>query len=176
MKKILILFLVSVSAGANSSECRYLKDTYNLSNSQIHNLRVSHELAGDTGMGNILAAISYYESSAGINLVNKNDPSAGHHHVLLTHALSYFGLEATKENLRFVEDALIHNVGLSAHIAMQELEWWLNRHKGDLFKALRSYNQGYYWRLKSRKERTRSYNYAINVIKKANEVEKCGWG
>ena len=160
---------------ANSYSCGELKHSYGLSETQMLTMYQVHELAKDKSLAATLAAIAFYESSAGRFLSNEKDPSAGAHHVLLSHALTYLQLEPSEENYAFITDALVNNLGLSAAIAEQELSWWLERHRGDIFKAARSYNQGYYWKLKNVSSRTRSWNYAASVTKMSKKIKQCNW-
>ena len=167
--------LVFNTSYAKPYSCGELKHSYKLSEAQMLTMYQVHELAEDKSLAAALAAIAFYESSAGKYLSNKKDPSAGAHHVLLSHALTYLQLEPSKTNYKFVKDALMNNLGLSAAIAEQELGWWLERHKGNMFKAVRSYNQGYYWKIKNVNSRTRSWNYAVNVTKMSNKIKQCNW-
>lgn len=174
-----LLFFASLlmfnTSYAGYYSCEELKHSYKLSKDQMLTMYQVHKLAKDESLAATLAAIAFYESSAGKYLSNKKDPSAGAHHVLLSHALTYLQLEPSKANRMFVKDALMNNLGLSTTIAEQELGWWLERHKGNIFKAVRSYNQGYYWKIKNVSARTRSWNYAVNVTKMSKQIEQCGW-
>ena len=169
------LLLMFNTSYAEYYSCKELKHSYKLSANQMLTMYQVHKLAKDEALAATLAAIAFYESSAGKYLSNKKDPSAGAHHVLLSHALTYLQLEPSKTNYAFVSDALVNNLGLSTAIAEQELGWWLERHRGDTFKAVRSYNQGYYWKLKDVSSRTRSWNYAANVTKLSKKIKQCNW-
>lgn len=174
-----LLFFASLlmfnTSYAKPYSCGELKHSYGLSEAQMLTMYQVHELAKDESLAATLAAIAFYESSAGKFLSNEKDPSAGAHHVLLSHALSYLQLEPSETNYAFVTDALVNNLGLSTTIAEQELGWWLDRHRGDMFKAVRSYNQGYYWKLKNVGSRTRSWNYAVNVTEMSKKIKQCSW-
>lgn len=160
-----------------STSCKAVQEQYGLSDDQVGEMHQSFLYAESEGLGSVLAAISFYESSAGVFLVGADEVSAGSHHVLITHVINTFELPHTKENRAFVRDALVNNFGLSAHIALRELKWWHDRHSGDLFKALRSYNQGYYWKSNNMEARKASYKYAQNVTNLSAFVKRhCSWG
>ena len=154
--------------------CDPLQAEYRLSDHQMYIMRRSYDYGKEHDLGYTLAAIAFKESSAGVRLYNWNDPSAGVHHVLATHVLNTLGMEHTPEHIEMGMEMLASNFYLSAHIALRELKWWIDRHNGDWFRAVRSYNQGHYWRLPEG-ERVRSYNYARSVqgIVRLMERESC---
>lgn len=154
----------------------YLPHNQKFSTSQMETMYRSFEYAREDDLGWTLAAIAFRESSAGVRLKNPRDPSAGAHHVLATHVLNDFGMGHTQENINMAMDMLASNFELSAHYAMRELKWWLNRHNGNWFLAVRSYNQGYFWLLTDPKDRQRSYNYARNVQDTVRfMMQHCEW-
>lgn len=174
MKKIMsvMFFILTIAltpmAYANTQtdsywRCDALKREYRVSDTQVYNMWRSYEYGKGHNLGWTLAAISFRESSAGINLVNPNDPSGGHHHILARHVINEFGMPNTPEGVNAALEMLASNFYLSAYFAVRELKWWQNRHRGDWFRAVRSYNQGHYWLLPDPKDRVRSWNYATNV-------------
>ena len=158
----LLSFTVTSASEVRNWECNELQLEYRLSDYQMYIMHRSFKYAVGDDLGYTLAAIAFKESSAGVRLYNWNDPSAGVHHVLAAHVLNTLGMEHTPEHIEMGMEMLASNFYLSAHIALRELKWWVNRHNGDWFKAVRSYNQGHYWRLPEA-ERVRSYNYARSV-------------
>lgn len=190
MKKLLtavIFVLVAFTSAAQAESTtpawscdalqnNYLPNNQRFSNSQMQVMHRSFEYAREYDLGWTLAAISFRESSAGVNLKNPNDPSAGAHHVLATHVLNDFGMERTPSNIEMAMDMLASNFELSAHYALRELKWWKNRHNGSWFLAVRSYNQGHFWRLSDPKLRERSYNYARNIQHTVRfMIDNCDW-
>lgn len=175
MKYILImLFLLPCKAFA-VWECNALQEEYRLSPQQVFAVWKSYDFGKADNIGATLAALSFFESSAGKFTVNRKDPSAGHHHILLTHTLKRFALDDTRENRTYVMDALRSNFGLSASEASTIFLWWLDRHKGDWFKAVRSYNGGYYWKLPV-EARKQNWDYAMKVTRLTKFIERnCEW-
>lgn len=173
---ISLLLLLAVTFPSYAYECKALQTKYKLSATQVHNMWKSYEYAKEKNLGYTLAAISYKESSAGIFNINRKDPSAGHHHVLVTHVLKYFNLKDTEANREKALKVLKENFEVSAFFALTELEWWLNRHNGDWFKTLRSYNQGYYWKIPNPEARKRSWNYATEAKALVSFMQQhCNW-
>ena len=170
----LLLFACQTQPAFSFYTCPAIQEEYNLSDKQMTNLAMSFDYAKDMGFGYTLAAISYVESSAGINTDADDKLSAGHHQVLKTHALQFFGMADTPENQLTVADYLDSNFGLSATIALQEFLWWYERHDGNWFNAVRSYNRGYYWR--NPLASITSFKYAMKVRAMVKFFEKnCNW-
>lgn len=146
---------------------------------QIKNMYVSYQYGKSRNMGYSLAAIAFKESSAGDPrfMSNPNDPSAGFHGVLLTNVIKKLGLNDNEENRAMVEDMLINSHGASAWFSMEILSWWLNYHKGDWFKAWRSYNGGFYWypRKNHQEVLKRTWKYAADVQRLIGTIQECNW-
>lgn len=176
MKTLLATLLLCLSGAVSAYQCNALKDVYGMSDLQVYNLHRSFQYGYEHDMGYSLAAISFLESSGGKNLKNPDDPSGGHHHILVWHIADDFGMERTQENAEFIMKILADNFYLSAHYAVKVLGWWLDRHDGDWFKAWRSYNQGHYWRLESESARERSWVYASRVNELVQfMIQYCPW-
>ena len=165
MKNILFLFLFLLfSTTTYAYQCQALSDRYGVSESQKYVMFKIFNAGYNENLGYSLAAIAFYESSAGVNLVNRNDPSGGVFHVHVKHVLDTFDLPMTEENIDLAIDMLSNNFDFAASLAMRELQWWLSRHNGSHFHAWRSYNGGYFW-WSSRPDsvRYRSWDYATNI-------------
>lgn len=164
MTVFMSMFAITGYAGNNNDwRCDALQSEYKLSDTQLYNMHRSYQYAKKDNLGWTLAAISFRESSGGMALVNWNDPSAGHHHVLAKYVMKEFGMTNTPENIAIAMEMLSSNFYLSAHFAVRELKWWKKKHKGDFFKTWRSYNQGYYWLLTDINARKRSFGYATDI-------------
>lgn len=116
----------------------------------------------DLNYGYILAAIMWQESSAGINC------GAGRHAVgpyqnLVTTVQSRMKQQGiTKSRSQISNELLNHSA--SAKWSRIELEYWLYTHKGNIGKALASYNAGWKYH--------KGMRYSKSVLNKANYLKK----
>lgn len=167
MRKALLAGLMLVSSYAHSSE-------HTFSNVQLDNLQYAyqfgeqftkdgkyktHETRDKNGLGYVMAAILWQESSAGTNL----KPKQNHHAYGMFQNYLPTMRERTKQygwNLSDTEiKRMLNKRSNSASWAYIELSYWLNIHKGDMRKAISSYNSG--WNVKS------GNTYATQVLEKA---------
>lgn len=179
MKYIIFTLLLLVSSFTHAVQCQALSD-YGMSQRQIEVMYQSFEYGRERNLSYSLAAIAFKESSAGNPrfMRNPNDPSAGFHGVKLTHLIEYFNMEDTPNNRAMVEDMLVNSHGASAFFAMEILEWWVERHNGDFFRAWRSYNGGYYWwtsRPNHRAVSQRTQEYANDIRDMIRIIRQCNW-
>ena len=179
MNKILaiVMLLITFSIQAEKLECPALYEQYRIERDQEIVMKRSYEAGRLEGYGYTLAAIAFYESSAGRNMSNPNDPSGGVFHITLKNVMAKFGMKDTEENRAQALDMLNSNFDFSVYMAIDVLDWWSIRHDGDKFNAIRSYNGGYYWWSDRESEGKRSMTYATNI----NEMKSflrlnCGWG
>lgn len=167
MKKALLAALLLASSLAYSSE-------HTFSNVQIDNLTYAYnfgeqftkdgkyktnETRYQNGLGYIMAAILWQESSAGLKTKGKE----GHQAYGMFQNYLPTMRERTKQigwNLSDTEiKRMLNKRSNSASWAYIELSYWLNIHKGDIRKAISSYNAG--WKVKA------GDKYASQVLEKA---------
>lgn len=148
---------------------------------QIENMYVSYQFGKERNMGYTLAAIAFAESSAGHPkfMRNPKDPSAGYHGVKLTNVMRMLNIPDTHTNRVLAEDMLVKSHGASAWFAMEILEWWMVRHKGNWFAVWRSYNGGYYWALPEGETKdlakARTLAYANKIKSLIADLKTCNW-
>ncbi|QFR56065.1 hypothetical protein CPT_Muldoon_110 [Serratia phage Muldoon] len=172
MKKLLLAALLSASMSVSASSL----DKVNFTDTQFNNLHYAYvfgeqytrkgELRNDPnerGLGYIMAAIAWQESSAGTNSTGgKNHHAYG----MFQNYLPTLRNRAIHKGLNMSDRQLINHVSKrenSAAWAYEELNYWLNVHKGDTRKALASYNAG--WKVKN------GMRYANDVLSKANYLK-----
>lgn len=172
MKKLLLaaLLCASMSVSASGLSNVHFTDT------QFNNLQYSYAFGeqytrkgelktdpGERGLGYIMAAIAWHESSAGI----KTSAGSGHHaYGMFQNYLPTLRNRAIQKGLDMSDRQLIRHMGNrenSASWAYEELQYWLTVHKGDTRKALASYNAG--WKIKN------GMKYANDVLSKANYLK-----
>lgn len=171
MKKA-ILALTMLSASVFSAE-------HHFSNVQLDNLHYAyqfgeqftkdgkyktHETRDKKGLGYIMAAIAWQESSAGAN-TGKNKKKHHAYGVFQNYLPTVRNRAAqNKWNLSDTEiKRMLSDRKHSARWAYIELSYWLNIHNGDIRKAISSYNAG--WNVKA------GNKYASQVIEKANYLK-----
>ena len=152
MKKILMLLpiMASLMFGASDYSKRLTRELNNLKSSQktvlMHNLRTTMKQTGDRELALIMASIAWKESCFGANRNESkycNNCSYGTHQVLLLNAMKKLKLKNTDANRKAVRHRLLTDEDLSYRLAMMELKGWLKVHKGNMPKAIASYNAGY---------------------------------
>jgi hypothetical protein len=118
----------------------------------------------NNGLGYIMAAISWKESSAGANL----KAGKGHHsYGVFQNYLPTVKARAKLEGKNLSDSEIrkmLKSRRNSAEWAYIELSYWLNIHNGNMRKAIASYNAG--WNVK------RGNSYASDVLEKANFLKK----
>lgn len=115
------------------------------------------------GLGYIMAALVWRESSAGINQKGRKGHEAygifQNYLPTVRSRVKQLGWNMTdQEIIRMMEKR--NNSAAWAYI---ELSYWLDVHKGDIRKAISSYNAG--WKIKA------GDAYASDVLKKANYLK-----
>ncbi|ASD52048.1 hypothetical protein KNT64_gp096 [Pseudomonas phage PspYZU05] len=112
------------------------------------------------GLGFIMAAIAWQESSAGINTVGKKGHKAyGMFQNYLPTVKARYKQIGINLPDQFIVNMLNGPRENSATWAYIELSYWLDIHKGNMRKALSSYNAG--WNIKA------GSKYAQDVLEKA---------
>lgn len=172
MKKALLAGLLAISSMAFGSE-------HTFSNVQLDNLHYAYQFGeqyqksgkakehseryNNNGLGYIMAALAWQESSAGINLKGKSGHQA---YGIFQNYLPTLRSRVKEVGWNMTDSEIIHMVKKrknSAAWAYIELSYWLNRHNGDMRKAIASYNAGNNWKAGN--------GYASEVIAKANYLK-----
>ena len=171
MRKALLAGLFALSLSAHSSE-------HTFSNVQLDNLNYAyqfgeqfskdgkfktHENMHKKGLGYIMAAILWQESSAGVNLKDKK----GHHAYgmfqnylpTMRARINQLGYNMTDAQIK----KMLSKRSNSARWAYIEFSYWLNIHNGNIRKAISSYNAG--WKTSA------GSKYASEVLEKANYLK-----
>ena len=170
MKKVLATLLLTVSMSAYSVEPTF-------SNEQLDNLHYAYafgeqyqksgkfkETPNQKGLGYIMAGLLWQESSAGINQGLNKDKH--HAYGMFQNYLPTLRSRVKQVGWKMSDKEIIRMVQKrqnSASWAYIELTYWINVHKGDLRKAIASYNAG--WNAKA------GSKYASEVLEKANYLK-----
>ncbi|ANA49461.1 hypothetical protein BI049_gp107 [Salmonella phage vB_SnwM_CGG4-1] len=172
MKKALCAGLLALCFAAHGSE-------HNFSNVQLENLNYAYQFGeqfskdgkykthdkryNNNGLGYIMAALLWQESSAGLNTKGKS----GHQAYGMFQNYLPTMRERTKQigwNMTDLQiKTMLNKRSNSASWAYIELSYWLNRHDGNIRKAIASYNAGNNWKAGNK--------YASQVIEKANYLK-----
>ncbi|AKU42763.1 hypothetical protein [Escherichia phage vB_EcoM-E33] len=170
MKKVLATLLLTVSMSAHSVEPTF-------SNEQLDNLHYAYafgeqyqksgkfkENPNQKGLGYIMAGLLWQESSAGINQGLNKDKH--HAYGMFQNYLPTLRSRVQQVGWKMSDKEIIRMVQKrqnSASWAYIELSYWIDVHKGDLRKAIASYNAG--WNAKA------GSKYASEVLEKANYLK-----
>ncbi|WEY10094.1 hypothetical protein [Escherichia phage LHE83] len=170
MKKVLATLLLTVSMSAHSVEPTF-------SNEQLDNLHYAYafgeqyqksgkfkETPNQKGLGYIMAGLLWQESSAGINQGLNKDKH--HAYGMFQNYLPTLRSRVQQVGWKMSDKEIIRMVQKrqnSASWAYIELSYWIDVHKGDLRKAIASYNAG--WNAKA------GSKYASEVLEKANYLK-----
>lgn len=170
MKKVLATLLLTVSMSAYSVEPTF-------SNEQLDNLHYAYafgeqyqksgkfkENPNQKGLGYIMAGLLWQESSAGINQGLNKDKH--HAYGMFQNYLPTLRSRVQQVGWKMSDKEIIRMVQKrqnSASWAYIELTYWIDVHKGDLRKAIASYNAG--WNFKA------GSKYASEVLEKANYLK-----
>lgn len=151
MKLLSTLFLIlstflTFSFGNGYTE-RLQRELNNLSDEQILVLANSLWHGKDHDLSIWLAATAWKESNFGKYKVNATDGkygSYGSHMILLDTAFKVSGINPKKDKFKvwMLKNSLLNLETVSIFYAVNELEYWLKRHKGNFDKAVASYNAG----------------------------------
>lgn len=162
MKKLILLICVLLFSAPTWA--------YNFSDTQIKNMSKAYQYGkkklptqryGNLDHGYIMAAILWQESSAGINC-GKNGHAVGPFQNYIPTVKSRMKQNGvTKSNSQIASE--LSSFNNSAHWANVELDYWLTVHKGNINKAIASYNAG--WQIQ------KGQGYSRSVIQKANYLK-----
>lgn len=123
---------------------------YNFSEKQISNMQKAYKFGNsnekkkfhgtNVNLGYIMAAILWQESSCGINIKNGHAVGAFQNYIpTVKSRMKQNGVHKTSAQI----SKELSNFNTSAHWADIEIDYWLKTHKGNMHKALASYNAGY---------------------------------
>lgn len=173
MKKVLATLLLTASMSAYSVEPTF-------SNEQLDNLQYAYAFGeqfqksgkfkehsnryDNNGLGYIMAGLVWQESSAGLNTGKHKQKH--HAYGMFQNYLPTLRSRAEQAGWKMSDKEIIKMVQkrqYSASWAYIELSYWLDIHKGDMRKAISSYNAG--WKVKA------GNTYATQVLEKANYLK-----
>lgn len=173
MKKVLATLLLTASMSAYSVEPTF-------SNEQLDNLQFAYAFGeqfqksgkfkehnnryDNNGLGYIMAGLVWQESSAGIMTGHNKDKH--HAYGMFQNYLPTLRARTEQMGWKMSDKEIIKMVQKRSHSATWayiELSYWLERHKGDMRKAIASYNAGNNWKAGN--------GYAGEVIAKANYLK-----
>lgn len=163
MKKLLLLifFIINVNGA-------YIDELYNLNTKQRAVLQAALDKGLENGFDYLLAAIAWKESSFGTKVTNHSDGLHGSYGVfqnLLTTVIKRENgnINSTEER-EYYKNKLISDFDYASNMAMIELDAWLKYHKGNLRKAVMSYNAGF--KYTNGERYMRDVYHRIKVLKK----------
>lgn len=166
MKKILLLITVLLTQVSNAENvnCETFKSQFTVD--QLKVLRHSYAYGIPYNFKYTLPAIAWEESSAGKNLLNYKDPSAGAYQVYAATALSREGLKLNHYNKNNILLELATNEVKSTAHAISELLFWVDN-RSNWNDVWASYNGG-----KNYKEKDAS-DYAKRIKSKIKKLKQC---
>lgn len=138
---------------------------------QLHTLQRAFDAGQERDWGWSLAAISWRESSAGLELVRFEPPfkaenaSYGPFHVYLKTAMSREGCVDYACAADITQD-LITDFQYSADHAMAELDYWMSVHGRDYLKIWKGYNDGF-------QNTQKGADYAEEIRGKIRYLKEC---
>jgi len=146
---------------------------------QLKNIIKSYIWGLPYGLENILPAIAWQESCAGLYKLNMYDPSAGLYHAYLPSVMArHKGLKDTKFNQNKVAQMLVNDDKFAVSEAISELLFWKNFYKNNNINIynlnkliIMSYNRGKRWWKKNTKNRHSAENYYKNVNNKMKKIK-----
>lgn len=167
LKSVLIPIALMFCSGVNAKPNVDCDVDFKMS--QLWTMQRAFDYGAPDGMGHLLAAIVWKESSAGLKLHRKDGEhwsmrSYGPFHILLRTAKQRRGCSTW--NCSNLKNRLLHNFEYSAELAVEELEYWRNR-LGSASKALSAYNAGNNWNGMT------GVSYRHDVVSKINYLKQC---
>lgn len=165
MTKFILVFTLLISSFATAYTCSDIKK---LNSIQRDTLVEAFLYGYPKDIGFTLAAIVWKESSAGLWKINISDPSAGIAHNHLKYSLIRLGIKDTSFNRNVLAQRLVDNNQLSLSLAVEEIEYWFDRHNGNWQKTRASYNQGNHWASQN------GTKYSKDVLDRLRILKDCG--
>jgi|SRR5690554_738443 len=158
---ILIVFLIIMLFGdkAEASEC-------SLSGQQQSILHLSASLGEPHNLSETMVAIAMKESNLGKWNIALGENSFGPWHVRVIHAVKDLGWKNTPFNRNRAAQMMLDNPIYSGGLAVRELVWWRDYHKGDWAKAVRGYNSGH---------SGGGQGYLKDIRQNIHKIRQCGW-
>ncbi|AWD90548.1 hypothetical protein KNT87_gp109 [Erwinia phage Cronus] len=173
MKKAIAALALAFSLNTFAAE------QHTFSNVQLDNLQFAYQFGeqfskdgkfknhktryDNSGLGYIMAALAWQESSAGL----KHQNNKGHEaYGMFQNYLPTIRSRVDQIGWKMTDAQLIEMVkkrSNSASWAYIELSYWLNVHNGNMRKAIASYNAGWKWKAGNA--------YASHVLEKANYLK-----
>ena len=165
MSVVLILLTLLTPVWASTGD-----DYESLTPKQKVLLQKAYEYGDEFNVGYSLAAIAWQESFIGEQVVylNVQDPSAGLWHKHLVYALKAFEIEKSGLAINRMAQRLIDEMDFAASLALADVLYWNDIHKGNWSKTWASYNAGFNGDSKA----GRAYSNQILIkVRKLKELE-----
>lgn len=165
MVRVVALALMVASAGVGATaQC---DKEFKLE--QLWTMQMAYDRGVETDRGYTLAAITWQESNAGLQLKRKDGEhwsmrSYGPFHILLKTASKR--RECVTWNCGHLKRKLLTDFDYSADLALEELDYWTDR-LDSRRNALSAYNAGNNWK------GTKGKQYLSQVNKKISYLQKC---
>lgn len=170
MRSFMMTLLLSLVLLQPFSLANSYTGNVNFKEVQLDNLKYAYDVGVQSDIdlediGYIFSALVWQESSAG---TITGEGKSGHKaYGIFQNYLPTVKSRLKQRGLTYSDQNVINMLKdrhFSAIFAEMELSYWLEWHKGDIFKSLASYNAGYKWQ--------RSKGYANEVLRKANHLKK----
>ncbi len=139
------------------------------SESQLDVMTRAYATGKPSDLGWTLAAISWRESRAGQDVVRMGNSLKWANLGSFQNQVKSTGDRAGCKSRKCYADVayrLMTDQKYASNAALNEVNYWMDRHKSNLRKALASYNSG-------AAHNSRSRNYAADVTKKTKYLQKC---
>jgi len=137
----MFVMMVSFSTNAvqNSPSCRIF------TLDQINVMQQAYDFGKPHNLGWSMAAISWRESSAGVNMANWSDPSFGPFHNFINSVAARHGVMGDDRAMMVLAMRLFNDFDFAAQETVNELNYWISRHGENWPLVWASYNAGNNW-------------------------------
>lgn len=154
-----LLYLIStIDVQAATTEC-------SLTGKQESVMHLAASLGEPHNLSETMVAIAMQESNLGKWNIALGEESFGPFHVRLNHVIKDLGWKNTPFNRNRAAQMMLDNPIYAGQLAIRELLWWQNYHKGSWSKATSSYNGGH----------AGNPDYTNKIRGHIRTIRQCGW-
>lgn len=158
MKK-LVIALALVTATVQAYEC----PTFSLNQTKV--LQYSYSRGIEHGLANVLASIAWTESTAGQVMISNWTSDYGVYQGNVKTICSQAGVLDERHLCNMELTRVVLDNEIAADHAIETLQWWLKYHKGNLQRAIRSYNAGFDFNSKQADAYWKKFTASSKMIK-----------